>query len=145
MAQGVFMKRVKPKGLTFEQIAHESGISTRTIKRYFAGLNVTLLNSDAIKSAVLKLSGAPRKRSPNDTGDKVVFLASLKIRENVFWSNPKGSLPLKNVVAAVVVGRNISDLISLKKTFGDKAVRKIYMEMSDGKKNHLAGRILNAS
>lgn len=139
------MKLEKPKELTYAQIASESGVSPRTVNRYFAGLNVTTLNSDAIKMVVLKLAAAQKKRNPNSKGNKVVSLESLRIRENVFWSNPKGSLPLKNIVAAVVGGRNISDLLSLKKKFGDKVICNIYMEMPDNNKNHLAGRVLNAS
>lgn len=135
------MKREKPKTLSYEIIATESGVSSRTVKRYFAGMNVTFDNVNAIEQAIKKLNSERGLQKKSE--DKLISIKSLKLKENVFWSNPNGELPLKNILAAVVVGRNVSDLVALKKRFGSRKIRKVYSQISENKKNILASRIVN--
>lgn len=136
------MRLKKPDWLSHEQIAEATGkISSRTVKRYFADENVTTSTAEAIKQAIIVLSSKPKK-AKGMKNEALIELSSLKIRENVFWSNPGGKLPLKNIVAAVAAGKNLSDFLHLKKKYGHKKVIEAYRGLSVDKRNHLLDRLM---
>ena len=69
----------------------------------------------------------------SDPGNQIIELSELRIRENIFWSNPNGQLPLKNIVCAIINGRNISDLQSLQFKFGKEIIQQIFDRHYKGK------------
>lgn len=68
-----------------------------------------------------------------DVGNQIIELSELHLKENIFWSNPNGKLPLKNIVSAIINGRNISDLQALQFKFGKEIISQIFDRHYKGK------------
>ena len=55
-------------------------------------------------------------------------LLKAKLSSNLFWSNPNGSIPVDNVISAIINKEAISDLDFVRFNFGDDRVIEVFLE-----------------
>lgn len=55
-------------------------------------------------------------------------LLKSKLSSNLFWSNPNGSIPVENVISAIIKKEAISDLDFVRFNFGDDRVIEVFLE-----------------
>lgn len=55
-------------------------------------------------------------------------LLKSKLSSNLFWSNPKGSIPVDNVICSIINNESISDLDFVRFNFGDNKVIEVFLE-----------------
>ena len=55
-------------------------------------------------------------------------LLKSKLSSNLFWSNPNGSIPVDNVIVAIIKKEAISDLDFVRFNFGDERVIEVFLE-----------------
>jgi hypothetical protein len=51
-----------------------------------------------------------------------------KLSSNLFWSNPNGSVPVDNVISAIINKEAISDLDFVRFNFGDDRVIEVFLQ-----------------
>jgi len=47
---------------------------------------------------------------------------------NLFWSNPKGSIPIENIIIAIIENNSLSDLDFARFSFGDNKVIEVFLK-----------------
>ena len=55
-------------------------------------------------------------------------LLKSKLSLNLFWSNPNGSIPVDNVISAIINKEAISDLDFVRFNFGDDKVIEVFLQ-----------------
>ena len=55
-------------------------------------------------------------------------LLKSKLSSNLFWSNPNGSIPVDNVIVAIIKKEAISDLDFVRFNFGDERVIEVFLK-----------------
>lgn len=127
----------KPKNLTFQQIADQSGVSIRTVKRYASGENITTRNVNAINLAVADLKSVPKRSTDKcliPPSQKEFFFPKAIFRQNLFWSSPVDKTRnIDGVIETYVKTPNLYDIYTLVRLFGEKRVvgiaREIYTDI----------------
>ena len=54
-----------------------------------------------------------------------------RLSRNLFWSNPKGKVPVENVIAAVIEKGALDDLDFIRFSFGDNKVKEVFLKHFD--------------
>jgi hypothetical protein len=65
-----------------------------------------------------------------------VSVSRIPLSKNIFWSNPKGSLPLERVIASIVSSGSIDDLSAIRYRYGDNKIKEVILrdlDLSDPK------------
>lgn len=125
------MQFKKPNGITYEEIAETSGVSTRTIKRYAAGGNVTTANATAISNAVQiislkKRSSGTKKDFLVSEAEKEFLFRKAMFKHYLFWSSPIDKIrDINGVIETYVKSPNLHDIYLLVRLFGAKRVLAI--------------------
>lgn len=122
------MQFTKPKDVSYEEIARVSGVSSRTIKRYAAGGNVTTANAAAIAKAIQTID--PKQNSKNKQHGSLVpstqkefFFCKSIFKHYLFWSSPVDKArDIDGVIEAYVKSPNLHDIYLLVRLFGAKRV-----------------------
>jgi len=62
-----------------------------------------------------------------------VPVESIKYRlsSNFFWSNPKGNIPVENIIASVIKKDSLDDLDFIRFSFGDDKVKEVFLKFFD--------------
>lgn len=76
----------------------------------------------------IKIKAQPQDRKVlRRRGISSKFLKS-KLSSNLFWSNPNGSIPVDNVISAIINKEAISDLDFARFNFGDDKVIEVFLQ-----------------
>jgi hypothetical protein len=117
------------KGLTFDIISQKSGVSIRTIKRYFAGNGITSKNQELIHQALLargKKTSKIRRQSIMDESTTTMLFPKELFKVNLFWSSPTDTVRnIDGVIKKYVESPNTEDLYLLFRLFGSARIRRI--------------------
>lgn len=54
-----------------------------------------------------------------------------RLSSNLFWSNPKGKIPVENVIASVINKGALDDLDFIRFSFGDDKVKEVFLKHFD--------------
>lgn len=125
------MRFIKPKEITFSELAVTSGVSERTIKRYAAGGNVTTANAEAISKAVSSIRRSRRGNHPDKNvlipeTQKEFFFPISMFRHNLFWSSPIDKVRnIDGVISTYVKSPNLHDMYLLVRLFGSRRILSI--------------------
>lgn len=62
-----------------------------------------------------------------------VSVSNLKYRlsANLFWSNPKGKVPVENVITSIIDKGTLDDLDFIRFSFGDDKVKEVFLKYFD--------------
>ncbi|MDD4969766.1 MAG: hypothetical protein PHT07_10105 [Paludibacter sp.] len=125
------MRFTKPKEITYEEIAETSGVSTRTIKRYASGGNVTTANAVAISEAVEVIRRNKRGGRSNENvfvpeSQKEFLFRISMFKHNLFWSSPIDKVRnIDGTISTYVKSPNLHDIHLLVRLFGSRRVLSI--------------------
>ena len=54
-----------------------------------------------------------------------------RLSSNLFWSNPKGNVPVENIIASVIQKGALDDLDFIRFSFGDDKVKEVFFKHFD--------------
>jgi hypothetical protein len=54
-----------------------------------------------------------------------------KLSSNLFWSNPKGNVPIENVIVSIIKKEALDDLDFIRFSFGDNKVKEVFLKHFD--------------
>ena len=66
-----------------------------------------------------------------------------RLSRNLFWSNPKGKVPVENVIATVIEKGALDDLDFIRFSLGDNKVREVFLKHFDIDSKPMIREILN--
>jgi hypothetical protein len=83
-----------------------------------------------------------KKQTRNRFTDKMLAIASIRMQENLFWSNPGGEVLLSSVICKIIKNNNFSDLMAIKKQVGSKMIRFVFENIYKGGSNDVTRKII---
>ena len=54
-----------------------------------------------------------------------------RVSSNLFWSNPKGNVPVENIIASIINKGALDDLDFIRFSFGDNKVKEVFLKHFD--------------
>ena len=54
-----------------------------------------------------------------------------RLSSNLFWSNPKGNVPIENIIASIIKNGALDDLDFIRFSFGDNKVKEVFLKHFD--------------
>ena len=85
----------------------------------------------------------PHRKDWLKSGKVPVGAIKYRLSNNLFWSNPKGKIPVENLIASVIEKGALDDLDFLRFSFGDDKVKEVFLKHFDIHSRPMAGRLLN--
>lgn len=85
----------------------------------------------------------PRQKEWLKAGKVPVSKMKHSLSSNLFWSNPKGKVPVENIIASVIERESISDLDFIRFSFGDDKVKEVFLKHYDVNSKPMIRDILN--
>ena len=73
----------------------------------------------------------PRRKEWLKRGYVPVSEIKYRLSINLFWSNPKGNIPVENVIASVIQNGSLDDLDVIRFSFGDNKVKEVFLKYFD--------------
>ena len=73
----------------------------------------------------------PRRKEWLKRGYVPVENLKYRLSSNLFWSNPKGKIPVENVIATVINRGALDDLDFIRFSFGDDKVKEVFLKHFD--------------
>ena len=85
----------------------------------------------------------PRRKEWLKSGKVPVDVLKYRLSRNLFWSNPKGKVPVENVIAAIIDKGALDDLDFIRFSFGDDKVKEVFLKHFDIHSKPMVRDILN--
>ncbi|BBG65903.1 hypothetical protein NNO_1200 [Hydrogenimonas sp.] len=73
----------------------------------------------------------PRRKEWLKSGKVPADILKYRLSRNLFWSNPKGKVPVENVIVAVIENGALDDLDFIRFSFGDDKVKEVFLKHFD--------------
>ena len=73
----------------------------------------------------------PRRKAWLKRGYVPVSELKYRLSSNLFWSNPRGNIPVENVIASVIQKGALDDLDVIRFSFGDNKVKEVFLRHFD--------------
>ena len=135
----------------FEPIAEENKIAFRKAVSRLAkdGVIVKVGNGKFYKRGYRPfpkkemLHIKPRRREWLKSGKVPVDILKFRLSRNLFWSKPKGKVPVENVIVAVIEKGALDDLDFIRFSFGDDKVKEVFLKYFDIHSKPMVRDLLN--
>ncbi len=73
----------------------------------------------------------PRRKEWIKRGYAPINAIKNRLSSNLFWSNPKGNVPVENIIASVIKKGALDDLDFIRFSFGDDKVKEVFLKHFD--------------
>ncbi len=73
----------------------------------------------------------PRRKEWLKRGYVPVENIKYRLSSNLFWSNPKGKVPVENIIASIINKGALDDLDFIRFSFGDNKVKEVFLKHFD--------------
>ena len=73
----------------------------------------------------------PRRKEWLKRGYVPVNELKYRLSSNLFWSNPKGNVPIENIIASIINKGALDDLDFIRFAFGDNKVKEVFLKHFD--------------
>ena len=73
----------------------------------------------------------PRRKEWLKRGYAPISELKYRLSSNLFWSNPKGNIPVENVIVSVIQKGALDDLDVIRFSFGDNKVKEVFLKHFD--------------
>ena len=84
---------------------------------------------EAIPKEIMHIK--PRHKEWLKRGYVPVENIKYRISSNLFWSNPKGKVPVENIIASIINKGALDDLDFIRFSFGDNKVKEVFLKHFD--------------